>query len=218
VAKTIELAPDCVTIYQMELPYNTVFSKELKVIGNDEPQLAVADWPTKRAWVQYAFDELQKAGYAVSSATTVVKDQATTKFVYREALWRGADMFGTGVASFGHVNGFHLQNADTWEAYIEKLNKGELPLGRAFPTTERDRLIREVVLLLKTGHLDVGYFRDKYGVDIRAEFRAAFDKLQSEGWLTVNGEGIDCTRDGLIQIDRYLPAFFDPQYVSSRYT
>jgi len=37
-----------------------------------------------------------------------------------------------------------------------------LPLGRAFPTTERDRLIREVVLLLKTGHLDVGYFQNKY--------------------------------------------------------
>src|SRR3954470_24994094 len=33
VRKTIELAPDCVTIYQMELPYNTVFSKELKVLG-----------------------------------------------------------------------------------------------------------------------------------------------------------------------------------------
>ena len=56
-------------------------------------------------------------------------------------------------------------------------NADELPLGRAFPTTERDRLIREVVLQLKTGHLDVGYFRDKYGVDIRDEFRAAFDKL-----------------------------------------
>ncbi len=133
--KTIELAPDSVTIYQMELPYNTVFSKELKVIGNDEPTLAVADWPTKRAWVEYAFDELVKAGYAVSSATTVVKDKAKTQFVYRDALWRGADMFGTGVASFGHVNGVHIQNVDTWEQYIEKLNKGELPLGRAFPTT-----------------------------------------------------------------------------------
>ncbi len=42
-------APDCVTIYQMELPYNTVFSKELKVLGNDEPSMGVADWPTKRA-------------------------------------------------------------------------------------------------------------------------------------------------------------------------
>ena len=218
IAKTIDLAPDCVTIYQMELPYNTVFSKELKMLGTDEPQMAIADWPTKRAWVQYAFDELQKVGYEVSSATTVVKDKARTKFVYREALWRGADMFGTGVASFGHVNGVHIQNVDTWEAYIEKIEKGELPIGRAFPTRERDRLIREIVLLLKTGHLDVPYFQQKYGVDIRKEFQPALAQLQEEGWLTVNGESIDTTREGLLQIDRHLPIFFDLQYVSSRYT
>ncbi len=218
VAKTIDLDPDCVTIYQMELPYNTVFSKELTMLGQDEPGLAIADWPTKRAWVRYAFEELERAGYSVSSATTVVKDKAKTRFVYREALWRGADMFGTGVASFGHLNGVHLQNVDTWEAYIEKIDRHELPLGRAFPTTARDRLIREVVLLLKTGHLDVSYFRGKYGVDIRDEFRDAFGKLIDEGWIMVSGESIDCTRDGLMQIDRHLPAFFDPQYVSSRYT
>src|SRR5262245_34272664 len=32
--KTIALAPDSVTIYQMELPYNTVFSKELHLLGS----------------------------------------------------------------------------------------------------------------------------------------------------------------------------------------
>lgn len=218
VVKTLQLAPDCVTIYQMELPYNTVFSKELKMLGSDEPEHAVADWPTKRAWVQYAFDEFVKAGYDVSSATTVVKDKANTRFVYREALWHGADMFGTGVASFGHINGVHIQNVDTWEQYIEKINSGELPLGRAFPTTERDRLIREIILLLKTGHLDVPYFQRKYGVDIREEFRDAFDKLQRGGWLTLNGDSINTTRDGLLQIDRHLTAFFDPQYISDRYT
>src|SRR5262249_19501688 len=163
------------------------------VLGNDEPSLAIADWPTKRAWTKYAFDELVSAGYEISSATTVVKNKAKTRFVYREALWRGADMFGTGVASFGHGHGVPIQNVDTWEAYVEKLQKNELPLGRAFPTTERDRLIREVVLLLKTGHLDVGYFRDKYGVDIRDTFRLALDKLTQDGWLTVTGESIDCT-------------------------
>jgi oxygen-independent coproporphyrinogen-3 oxidase len=218
IEKTIAMAPDCVTIYQMELPYNTVFSKELKMVGSDEPSLAIADWPTKRAWVRYAFDEFQKAGYDISSATTVVKDKARTKFVYREALWRGADMFGTGVASFGHIHGVHMQNLDTWEQYIEKLDKGELPLGRAFPTTKRDRLIREIVLLLKTGHLDLDYFQTKYGVDIRKEFQSVFDKLESDGWLTVTDNGIDTTRDGLMQIDRHLPVIFDPQYRSARYT
>ena len=233
VAKTIKLDPDCVTIYQMELPYNTEFSKGLreKVAEGartsldvvqpavaEAPPMAVADWPTKRAWTKYAFDELVKAGYEISSATTVVKSKSRTRFVYREALWRGADMFGTGVASFGHINGVHLQNVDTWEAYVGKLEANELPFGRAFPTTARDRLIREVVLLLKTGHLSVPYFRDKYGVDIREEFRSAFDTLQHDGWLNVNGDSIDCTPDGLIQIDRHLPVLFDPQYVSSRYT
>jgi len=63
-----------------------------------------------------------------------------------DALWHGADMFGTGVASFGHVNGVHLQNVDTWEQYIEKLDRDELPLGRALPVTPRERLIREMIL------------------------------------------------------------------------
>jgi oxygen-independent coproporphyrinogen III oxidase len=218
VSRTIDIGPDCVTIYQMELPYNTVFSKELKVLGNDEPSLAIADWPTKRAWVQYAFDELCKAGYSVSSATTVVKDPARTHFVYREALWYGADMFGTGVASFGHVNGVHIQNVDTWESYIELLNQGKLPLGRAFPTTPRDRLIREIVLQLKTGHIDASYYRKKYGVEIRDEFAAYFEQLEQDGWLTLDGDSIDTTREGLLQIDRHLPIFFDPQYRGSRYT
>src|SRR5436305_1744173 len=119
VVKTIEMAPQSVTIYQMELPYNTVFSQELRIHGGDEPaSFAVADWPTKRAWVAYAFDEFLRAGYEQSSAYTVVKDSGHTKFVYRDRLWHGADMFGTGVASFGHASGVHVQNVDLWETYV----------------------------------------------------------------------------------------------------
>src|SRR5215831_18731298 len=44
VSKTIALSPDSVTIYQMELPFNTVFSRELRLVGQDEPPAApVAD-------------------------------------------------------------------------------------------------------------------------------------------------------------------------------
>ncbi|MGL6094786.1 MAG: coproporphyrinogen-III oxidase family protein [Fimbriiglobus sp.] len=218
VRKTIAMAPDCVTVYQMELPYNTVFSKELKVIGQDEPGLEVADWPTKRAWTRYAFDEFEKAGYTVTSATTVMKDPARTRFIYREALWSGADMFGTGVASFGHVGGTHIQNVDTWEEYVAKLDAGELPLGRALAITGHQKLVREVVLQLKTGKLDREYFRAKHGTDILTEFAAGFAQLERDGWLTVSPAGVECTPNGLIQIDRHLTAFFEPQHVTDRYT
>jgi oxygen-independent coproporphyrinogen-3 oxidase len=217
VAKTLALSPDSVTIYQMELPYNTTFSKELRLIGQDEPR-SVADWPTKRAWVNYAFDTMIAAGYQVSSAYTLVKDRKRCRFVYRDALWHGADMFGTGVASFGHVHGVHLQNVDTWEQYVEMLRRDELPLGRALPVEPRHRLIREMILQLKTGHLEPAYFQRKFGVDILDSFREGFEQLQNDGFLTLTPSRMELTRDGLLQVDRLLPAFFDPQHRGTRYT
>jgi oxygen-independent coproporphyrinogen III oxidase len=219
VRKTIALDPDSVTIYQMELPYNTVFSKELKVLGNDEPAPhEIADWPTKRAWVKYAFDEFVNAGYEISSAYTVVKNKAKTPFVYRDALWGGADMFGTGVASFGHINGVHIQNVDTWEKYIECLDNGEIPLGRALAIGPREQLIREMILQLKTGRIGTSYFWNKFGVDILAEFAAGYEKLEGLGLLHVQPDGVTLTETGLLQIDRYLPTFFDEKFISQRYT
>jgi oxygen-independent coproporphyrinogen-3 oxidase len=218
IAKTLALSPDSITIYQMELPYNTVFSRELRLVGQDEPDLAIADWPTKRAWVDYAYDTLLRAGYEVSSAYTLVKDRSRCRFVYRDALWRGADMFGTGVASFGHVHGVHVQNVDTWEHYVGMLDKGELPLGRALPVFQGQRLIREMILQLKTGHLDAVYFRDKFGVDILETFAHGFSQLEGDGFLTHTAEAVDLTRQGLLQVDRLLPTFFEPQHHSTRYT
>jgi oxygen-independent coproporphyrinogen III oxidase len=219
VQKTIELSPDSVTIYQMELPFNTVYSKELRVVGQDEPStLVVADWPTKRAWVSYAFDELGKAGYEASSAYTMVKDRKRCQFVYRDGLWHGADMLGTGVASFGHANGVHMQNVDSWEEYVGMLDRGELPLGRALPVKPGELLIREMILQLKTGRLEAGYFRRKFKTDILEEFAEAFGQLADEGFLTQTDEGVELTRKGLLQVDRLLPRFFKAQHRGTRYT
>lgn len=219
VRRTIALSPDSVTIYQMELPFNTVYSKELRVVGQDAPgTFAIADWPTKRAWVDYAFDALAEAGYEVSSAYTMVKDRRRCRFVYRDGLWHGADMFGTGVASFGHTNGVHMQNVDNWEQYVGMLQKGELPLNRALPVTPRERLIREMILQLKTGRLEVDYFRTKFGADISEDFGEGFGRLAEEGFLRVRDGSIELTRAGLLQVDRLLPTFFQPQYRGARYT
>jgi oxygen-independent coproporphyrinogen-3 oxidase len=219
VRKTIELDADSVSIYQMELPFNTVYSKELRIVGQDQlTSFAVADWPTKRAWVAYAFDELGKAGYQVSSAYTMVKDRHRCRFVYRDGLWHGADMFGTGVASFGHVHGVHVQNVDTWEQYVEMLSKDTLPLGRALPVAPRQLLIREMILQLKTGRLDRSYFQQKFNADILAEFSEGFDALAAEGFLNRQNGSVALTPDGLLQIDRHLPLFFEPEHRGARYT
>ena len=219
IRKTIEMAPESVTVYQMELPYNTVFSNELKTHDQHAVDPAeIADWPTKRAWVDYAFAEMAKAGYSVSSAYTMVRDPAKTKFVYRDSLWRGADMLGTGVASFGHISGVHVQNLDRWEDYIAKLDQGELPLGRALKVAPDQLLRREMMLQLKTGRLHADYFRGKFGKDILSAFADGFGQLQNDGYLTVANGNVELTRAGLLQVDRLLPAFFEAEHRGTRYT
>ena len=50
VQKTVALAPDSVTIYQMELPFNTTISRDLLKHEGRFTQ-TVANWATKRRWV-----------------------------------------------------------------------------------------------------------------------------------------------------------------------
>ena len=215
VRRTIELSPDSVTIYQMELPYNTVYSQD--ILGN-KIETPVADWPTKQAWVSYAFDEMAAAGYSASSAYTMVKDPAAVNFSYRDNLWQGADLIATGVASFGHVSGVHYQNNADWEDYLGALESGKLPLWRAMRPTPHQLLVREMILQLKSGRLDAGYFRDKFGVEILSEWREVWDGYVEKGYLSIDGDVIELTRDGLLRADGLLPAFFEPEYQDVRYT
>ncbi|MFO0899044.1 MAG: coproporphyrinogen-III oxidase family protein [Pirellulales bacterium] len=215
IARTIALSPDSVTIYQMELPFNTVYSKD--ILGN-QIETPVADWPTKRAWVSYAYDEFAKAGYAVSSAYTLVKDKNKVNFSYRDNLWRGSDLLATGVASFGHASGVHYQNLPEWGSYVGALDRGELPLYRAMRPSRHQLLVRELILQLKKGHLDASYFRKKFGAEIVDEWRDVWQHYQEEGYATVDGDRIELTRAGLLRVDALLPAFFEPEHQGVRYT
>ena len=213
--QAIELDADSVTIYQMELPFNTILSQNMKATGDSSP---VANWETKRAWVDHAFTRFESAGHRVSSAYTLVKKSDGARFVYRDSLWHGADMIGTGVASFSHFGGVHFQNQDTFESYLGPLAKQELPLRRALTATPKQRLIREMILQMKLGKLDAAYFRKKFGAEILSEFRPAYEHLEEQGLLTLREDEVRMTRAGLLRVDELLPNFFEPEHRGARYT
>jgi oxygen-independent coproporphyrinogen-3 oxidase len=215
VQRTLALNPDSVTIYQMEIPYNTTIFHNMKVDGLTVAP--VASWSLKRRWVDYAFAEFEKAGYTVASAYTVVKNPAKTHFVYRDLLWTGADMVGLGVASFSHVGGTHFQNLHDFEPYISQLRKDRLPIYRALTPTGEERMIRELILQMKLGRVQAPYFESKFGVNIRERFAAPLRKLQDQGWLREEGGTLYLSRAGLLQVDKLLYDFFLPQHRTARY-
>ncbi len=215
VRRTIELDPDSVTIYQMELPYNTVFSQDL--LGGKR-DLSLPDGSLRRAWHDHAINELGSHGYEISSAYTMVKKDRDARFVYRDAVWHGSDMLGAGVASFSHLNGVHMQNASEWGDYLGRLEAGELPLARAFKPDPSQRPLREMILQLKLGRIRTDYFNDKFGVEILSSFAPAFERLRATGMLRVSEGQVELTREGLLRVDSLLPEFYEAEYRNARYT
>lgn len=217
VHRAIDMNPDSVTIYQMELPFNTVYSKD--ILGG-EIESPVADWETKRGWLTWAFDQLADAGYVTSSAYTMVKPGV--EFSYRDNLWQGSDLLATGIASFGHVSGVHYQNEPEWDKYVGRLDahgdSSELPIGRALQITPHQALVREMILQLKKGWLDPAYFQDKYNVDIVDHWKETWVDYIEYGLVELRDEKLFLTRDGLMRVDSLLPAFFEPEHQGVRYT
>ena len=213
VEKTIDYDPDSITVYQLELPYNAVFSQQLR---DGEMSLSIPDWDLKREYHAYAIERFQKVGYEISSAYTMAKKNA--KFVYRDSLWQGANMLAFGVASFGHVNGVHYQNNGNWDDYVGQLSDSKLPLYRALVLNEKEQLTRELILQLKLGQISVKYFQDKFGVNIMSEYFSAFEDLKKMKMLVTDNEYVRVTHEGLLRVDELLPAFYDDKYRESRYT
>lgn len=205
VEKTLAIEPDSVTIYQMELPVNTVFVHDARESGDPTP---VADWSMKRAWVDWAFDRFIERGYAISSGYTLVRDPARVHFRYRDMLWEGSDLAALGVASFGHLSGVHYQNATHWDDYLDSVEAGRMPIARGLQPTPRELLIRELVLGLKRGWLDTARLAKKYGIDPLVEWRGEWTRLQEEGFLESLEPMPRLSRRGLLQVDALLHRFF----------
>lgn len=215
VRQVIQLAPESVTIYQTEIPYNTQLYRDLK--KGALPAEPVS-WSVKRARLEYAFDQLDRAGYTVVSAYNAVRDPEKHEFQYQKHLWHGGDMLGLGVASFGYFGGVHYQNHVMLETCDERIQEGGLPVWRACALSERDRLVREFVLQLKFGGVSAAAFAKKFGANIIELFASPLQALRAARLLTYTETGVQLTADGLLQVDRLLPQFYDPQYRDIRYT
>ena len=127
-------------------------------------------------------------------------------------------MLGLGVASFSYMRGLHFQNQIGIDKYQNDVKANLLPLKRAYRLTPRDQMIREFVLQLKLGEVSIPAFCAKFGEDIRKVFEEPLRLLLAEGHLTFSELSVRLTPQGLLQVDRFLPLFFDPQFRDIRYT
>jgi oxygen-independent coproporphyrinogen-3 oxidase len=214
--RVIDLGPDSVTLYQMEIPLNTPLYRDIE--SGDEDRGSLADWAEKRRRLTLAFEHLSAAGYQRISAYTMVRDPSRHDFVYQREQYHGADLIGIGASSFGYIQGFHHQNQTALGPYSEIALSGELPVFRAHRLDPEERLVREFVLQLKLGGLRRADFLDKFGVDPVERFGETLEPMIDKGWIVCDAQELRLTREGLPRVDHLIPLFYQSRYRGARYS
>ena len=156
IEKTLEMAPESVTIYQMEVPYNTTIYKRMK----DDRRSRSRPSPTGRpsaAGSRSAFAPSPRRGlprWAVAR-TPPCRKGSTTQFLYRDALWHGADMLGPrGLVLLAPRRGALPERARLRPVRRARRGGRDPRSSRALALNDEERLIREFVLQMKLGRLD----------------------------------------------------------------
>ena len=155
----------------------------------DRSKSPVADWPTKRAWVDYAFDELTAAGYAVSSAYTLVQRQAEGQLQLSRQPVARLRPAGHRRGQFRPRVGRALSEPTRLGRLCRRVGPRRAAAGRAAcGRPPHQLLVREMILQLKTGLLEADYFRRKFGVEIAEHWdevwRAISGRRLSGSWPT----------------------------------
>jgi len=57
--------------------------------------------------------------------------------------------------------------------------------------TSHQLLVRELILQLKTGEIDAGYFRNKFGVEILEDWRDVWSEYAADGLLSIDGDRVE---------------------------
>ena len=203
--KMIKLHPENIAVYKLELYLNNVLyrrlrSKEITLISDEE----------EAEHVRVGFKKLMDAGYLAVTNFSFASDMKYNH-VHRKKLWEGEDMLGIGASSHSCYDNFLFQNVLKTEEYIERVNKGESPITRAYYYDKRQKMIQRMVFGIKGMIFERKRFEREFGVDPMLVFGEELKELEQKGFIEIYDDMFKTTFEGMIYADDIVRIFYLPE-------
>lgn len=195
VRRAVESGAHSITVYKLEVYANTEYFASLRrqkiSLPSDEDELTFA---------RYALDALTCAGYQPANFFTFTREG---RYVQRHVTtkWQGVDVYAFGTSAFGSFGNLAYQNTNDLERYSEILRDGKLPWFRGHVYNDLELMTRDVVLGMKLVRFDRRQFRERHGIDVVRLCQTSFERLESDGFITVTDDAITLSDKGVVYGD-----------------
>ena len=140
---------------------------------------------------------LLQSGYTLQSVQEYGKAGKSTRFW--DTTYDGfGDNIAIGVSSFGYLNGYCYQNAESVEEYIKPLQNDRLPVERISAQITPEQLReRAVIMGFRKGRVLRNPFFDAFHISMDTVFEEPLRRLAEDGLIANDPEGYVLTEKGL---------------------
>jgi len=112
--------------------------------------------------------------------------------------WQGVDNYAFGASAFGSLGNWAYQNTNELDRYCERVDAGELPIFRGYVYNDLELMTRDALLGMKLIRLDRRAFKARHGIDVVRLCEAVMERLQTDGFVTVDEEQVVLTEKGIL--------------------
>ncbi len=194
--QSVAVSPEHLSCYQLTIEAETPLGKrcqagEFFVPGED---------------LQYEFfmktsQFLENAGYVHYEVSNFARGTGFTSR-HNQKYWDHSPYLGLGPSAHSFQENRRWWNHRSIDQYITVINAGNLPVEETEILTREQLRLEALYLGLRTKKgVSLNDFKNQYGFDLFTETRNILDKLQEEGFISIEDDRLYPTPTGLVVAD-----------------
>lgn len=147
--------------------------------------------------------------YQCSSHKFAIKEEKVQKQIVNKRGIGKNTLISAGMAAYGNVDNIVYWNERTMEKYVERINKGELPVSIGYVLDKKEEIAKACVLgIHNVNGINLVKCKEKFGIDIREIYGELIDKLVKTGLMEISETNLKPSRLGMIFADEIATEFY----------
>jgi oxygen-independent coproporphyrinogen-3 oxidase len=200
--QAVALQPDHISCYQLTFHEGTPFGFRLaKGQMSELPEDAQGDI------FLFTHEFLRDHGYPAYEVSNFARS-AEHRSRHNQKYWHHVPYLGLGPSAHSFSGTQRWWNERKLGPYEQKVDQGERPIADSEELTRKDLALEALMLGLRTADgIDLGEFKERYGVDLRKHNEPLVERLVRERLMTMEGEVLIPTLAGLAVVESVVRNF-----------
>ena len=177
-----------VSLYSLMLHEKTPLYRRL----DQEAKTEMGNLHREKELFDHIFDGLTRRGYRMLELTKMVKD-GRDRYDYMEIRHSGGSCIALGHGAGGNIENYFYHNAYT----VPYISEATRVCSRGRVLLPEYRVLDALVYALQKGNVKLGPYAEQLGVDLLSLLAEPLTKFVNSGYLTVEGDRVTLTREGL---------------------